>query len=77
MLWMLAREVRRMRGQDLRTQPWEVMMDLFLVRDQTEENQEGAEGEAQETAFEQVAADAGKWRFVQVKRFDLNDMLIT
>ncbi len=60
MLWMLAREVRRMRGQDLRTQPWEVMMDLFLVRDQTEENQEGAEGEAQETAFEQVAADAGK-----------------
>ncbi len=60
MLWMLAREVRRMRGQDLRTQPWEVMMDLFLVRDQTEENQEGAEGEAQETAFEQVPADAGK-----------------
>ena len=59
MLWMLAREVRRMRGQDLRSQPWDVMMDLFLMRETTDENPEDAEGEAQEVPFEKGTDDAG------------------
>ncbi|KAL5111062.1 40S ribosomal protein SA [Taenia crassiceps] len=60
MLWMLAREVRRMRGLDPRSQPWEVMMDLFLVREHVDEAPEDAEGEAQEAPFEQGAADAAE-----------------
>ncbi|VDD83473.1 unnamed protein product [Mesocestoides corti] len=60
MLWMLAREVRRMRGQDIRNEPWDVMMDLFLMREHTEENPEGAEGEAQEVPFEQGTVDAAE-----------------
>lgn len=59
MLWMLAREVRRMRGEDLRTQPWDVMMDLFLVREQTDE-QQNLEAEGQEAVFDHGVADAGK-----------------
>ncbi|TPP60220.1 40S ribosomal protein SA [Fasciola gigantica] len=38
--WLLAREVRRMRGEDIRSQPWNVMVDLFLYRDPSEEEQE-------------------------------------
>ncbi|VDP94189.1 unnamed protein product [Echinostoma caproni] len=38
--WLLAREVRRMRGEDIRSQPWNVMVDLFLYRDPKEEEQE-------------------------------------
>ncbi|KAL7065105.1 hypothetical protein AAHC03_05067 [Spirometra sp. Aus1] len=56
MWWMLAREVRRMRGEDLRTQPWSVMMDLFLMREHTEEVH-AEEGEAQDVGFENVPAD--------------------
>jgi small subunit ribosomal protein SAe len=43
MYWLLAREVLRMRGQILRTEPWEVMVDLFIFRNpeaEVEEKQE-------------------------------------
>lgn len=33
MLWFLAREVLRLRGQLPRTEPWDVMPDLFFYRD--------------------------------------------
>jgi small subunit ribosomal protein SAe len=36
MLWFLAREVLRLRGSLLRTEPWDVMPDLFFYRDQEE-----------------------------------------
>jgi small subunit ribosomal protein SAe len=36
MYWLLAREVRRLRGLEPRTQPWGEMVDLFLHRDPEE-----------------------------------------
>jgi len=58
MWWMLAREVRRMRGDDLRSQPWAVMMDLFLMRELAEDSQETAEATNAEAAYEQPSGDA-------------------
>lgn len=40
MLWFLAREVLRMRGTLSRTEPWDVMCDLFFYRDQEESAKE-------------------------------------
>nr|CAX71606.1 stubarista [Schistosoma japonicum] len=37
--WFLAREVRRIRGEDTRLQQWSVLPDLFLYRDPNEEEQ--------------------------------------
>jgi len=36
MMWFLAREVLRIRGSLARTEPWDVMCDLFFYRDQEE-----------------------------------------
>jgi len=36
MVWFLAREVLRIRGTLSRTEPWDVMCDLFFYRDQEE-----------------------------------------
>jgi len=40
MIWFLAREVLRLRGQLSRTEPWEIMPDLFMYRDQEAEVKE-------------------------------------
>ncbi|CAL8108335.1 unnamed protein product [Calicophoron daubneyi] len=59
--WLLAREVRRMRGEDIRTQPWGVMVDLFLYRDPTEEETPAIEESEEahlEPALPGVDADA-------------------
>jgi small subunit ribosomal protein SAe len=40
MLWFLAREVLRIRGSLSRTEPWDVMCDLFFYRDQEVEVKE-------------------------------------
>jgi small subunit ribosomal protein SAe len=44
MYWLLAREVQRMRGLLSRSQPWNVMVDLFMYRDleEVEKEQEAA-----------------------------------
>nr|P46770.1 RecName: Full=Small ribosomal subunit protein uS2; AltName: Full=40S ribosomal protein SA; AltName: Full=Laminin-binding protein p40; Short=LBP/p40 [Echinococcus granulosus]AAB68315.1 laminin-binding protein [Echinococcus granulosus] len=60
MLWMLAREVRRIWGLDPRSQPGDVIMDLFLMREHVDEPPEGPEGEAQEPPFEQGKFDAAE-----------------
>ncbi|KAM7537933.1 hypothetical protein Aperf_G00000059640 [Anoplocephala perfoliata] len=60
MLWMLAREVLRMRGEIVRSDSWDVMVDLFIMREQTDEKEENAEGEAQDANFEQPAIDAAE-----------------
>lgn len=46
MYWLLAREVLRMRGVVSRSEPWTVMVDLFMYRD-PEEAEATAETEAQ------------------------------
>jgi len=38
MWWMLAREVRRLKGLDSRTKDWEVLVDMFLYRDPEEQD---------------------------------------
>jgi len=49
MYWLLAREVQRMRGLLPRSQPWNVMVDLFMYRD-LEEVEKEQEAQAQALA---------------------------
>lgn len=53
MYWLLAREVLRMRSALSRTEPWPVMVDLFLYRDPEEISKE-----VEESAAEEVQAAA-------------------
>lgn len=43
MYWLLAREVQRMRGTISRTEPWSVMVDLFMYREIEEVEKQQAE----------------------------------
>jgi len=52
MWWMLAREVLYLRNTIQRTQPWDVMCDLFLYRDPDEQEKE----EGGEVAFQAAPA---------------------
>jgi len=49
MYWLLAREVNRMRGLISRTEPWNVMVDLFMYRE-IEEVEKAQEAQAQQQA---------------------------
>jgi len=53
MYWLLAREVQRMRGLLQRSQPWNVMVDLFMHRDLEE-----VEKEQRDQALALEAAEA-------------------
>jgi small subunit ribosomal protein SAe len=61
MLWLLAREVLRIRGQLARTEQWSVMPDLFFYRDQEEAVKEEPQA-ATEThdQFDQIAGQGGQ-----------------
>jgi small subunit ribosomal protein SAe len=52
MWWLLAREVCYLRNKMARGQPWDVMVDLFIYRDPTEESAEQEEKQAQLTSAE-------------------------
>ncbi|KAJ1718176.1 structural constituent of ribosome [Coemansia biformis] len=63
--WLLAREVLRLRGSLSRTEPWNVMVDMFFFREPEEvekdletQNEKPAEGENWEGAGD-AAAPAG------------------
>jgi len=64
MLWFLSREVLRIRGTLQRSEPWDVMPDLFFYRDQEEAAKEEPQA-AVETheQYDQVQnqPDAGDW----------------
>ena len=61
MYYMLAREVLRLRGTITRSQPWDVMVDMFFYRD-LEEAETGAAGNAEEAdGFNTAAAGESNW----------------
>jgi small subunit ribosomal protein SAe len=63
--WLLAREVQRLRGQVSRSQPWEVMPDLFFYRAPEDiEKQEQQEREEAENRQAVKDGDAEKMPFV-------------
>lgn len=55
MFWMLAREVLRLRGTISRSQPWEVIVDLFFYRDPEEIEREEKEAANREDVIPAVA----------------------
>lgn len=65
MLWFLAREVLRLRGTLSRTEPWDVMPDLFFYRDQEEiiKEEPAAAVEATHQDYDQLQApmDQADW----------------
>jgi len=62
MFWLLAREVLRMRAVILRTEPWNVMVDLFMYREPEEVAEQQAK--AAEDAAAAVETPAAATDFV-------------
>jgi len=63
MLWMLAREVLRMRGTLSRNTPWEVMVDMYFYREaeeQEKEEQVALTNERPKPEVEEAAEPAAK-----------------
>lgn len=66
MYWFLAREVLRMRGTITRSEPWSIMVDLFMYRDPEDmEKQQVTAGETTdahvETTFETTDDKVAEW----------------
>jgi len=55
MYWLLAREVNRMRGVISRSEPWSVMVDLFMHREQEEVEKAVEEARDKEATHETEA----------------------
>jgi len=65
MLWFMAREVLRLRGTLNRSEPWDVMPDLFFYRDQEEviKEEPAAAAEVAHQDYDQIQAplDQADW----------------
>merc|ERR1719203_533437 len=59
MYWLLAREVLRMRGVVSRSEPWNIMVDLFMFRDPEEAEAIEAAKDAPEVVEEVPVDTAG------------------
>ena len=59
MWWLLAREVLRLRGTIPRSEPWEVMVDLFFYRDPEEVEKELQDAAAAKAALDEPVATGG------------------
>jgi len=57
--WLLAREVLRLRNVITRSQPWDIMVDMFFYRDPEEAEKEAEAVEEGGKAIEAPAADFG------------------
>jgi small subunit ribosomal protein SAe len=68
-LWLLAREVLRIRGTIQRDVPWDVMVDLFFYRDPEEAEREAEEAATDKLQIEETGSNwdptpeavAGNW----------------
>lgn len=60
MYYMLAREVLRLRGTISRSQPWDIMVDMFFYRD-LEESEATAAAAGAEEVTEEAGAAASNW----------------
>jgi len=56
MYWLLAREVLRLRGTISRSEPWNVMVDMFMYRDPEEADKQADESKAGAADLEDSAA---------------------
>ncbi|CAK8696868.1 unnamed protein product [Clavelina lepadiformis] len=62
MWWFLAREVLRLRGTIPRTQPWDVMCDLYFYRDPEEiEKDEQVQAEKEQQREQEVETAQPEW----------------
>jgi small subunit ribosomal protein SAe len=61
MYWLLCREVLRLRGAVSRTEPWDVMVDLFFYRDPDEVEKEEQEAAPYEDASAPPEWDGSTW----------------
>ena len=60
MIWFLAREVLRLRGTLSRSEPWEIMPDLFFYRDQEEAVKEEQAAVEVHEPFDQAQAQVAE-----------------
>ena len=73
MFWLLAREVKQLRGEISREEEWEVMVDLFMHRETDQKKQVEDAGEAADDAAEADEAEAGEGVANTMKTFEGQD----
>lgn len=71
MFWLLAREVKQLRGEIARDEEWDVMVDLFMHRETADNKPKEDAGEGQEDAQEDAGdGEAGEGVANTMKTFE-------